>query len=313
MQVSAQIETTRPLWLQRTQLFVAAGEAPWMQTHAALPTVEVLQPDRLYRVYFSPRDERKCARIAAVEMRVAGEGFEVDIPMAQPVVDLGSRGTFDDSGVTCASLVTAGTVRYLYYTGWSLGVTVPFYYAIGLAISHDGGPFRKLSAAPIMERNAADPYMCASPCVLLDNGVWRMWYVSCTGWKQVDGQPRHYYHIRYAESSDGIAWRHDGHVCIDYGSADEYAFGRPVVVKDEQLYRMWFCVRGEHYRLGYAESSDGLQWNRNDAAAAFAAESQGWDAGMQAYPWVFRCARRWVMLYNGNDYGRTGFGYAVSS
>ena len=31
-----------------------------------------------------------------------------------------------------------------------------------------------------------------------------MWYVSGTGWEMKEGQPRHRYHIKYAESSDGI-------------------------------------------------------------------------------------------------------------
>ena len=44
----------------------------------------------------------------------------------------------------------------------------------------------------------------ASPWVLVDKGVWRMWYVSSVGWDLTPLGPRH--HIKYAESRDGIAW-----------------------------------------------------------------------------------------------------------
>ena len=59
--------------------------------------------------------------------------------VGQPVLGLGELGAFDDSGVTSSCLVTHDGRKYLYYTGWTRGVTVPFYLFAGLAISSDGG------------------------------------------------------------------------------------------------------------------------------------------------------------------------------
>ena len=109
----------------------------------------------------------------------------------------------------------------------------------GLAVSDDGGEsFRRLSEAPLLERTAVDPYLTASPWVLIEDGVWRMWYVSGTEWQVTAAGPRHRYHIKYAESPDGARWDRRGLVCIDYQSPDEYAFGRPCVIKDADRYRM---------------------------------------------------------------------------
>ena len=75
-------------------------------------------------------------------------------------------------------------VKYLFFTGWSRGVTVPFYLAAGVAISDDDGrTFRRVSLGPLLDRNAVDPYLTASPFVLVDKSGWRMWYVSGTGWE----------------------------------------------------------------------------------------------------------------------------------
>jgi hypothetical protein len=95
-------------------------------------------------------------------------------------------------------------------------------------------------------------------------------------------------------------------VAIDYGSGDEYAFGRPCVIKDGSVYRMWYCVRGATYRLGYAESADGLAWTRRDAEACTWPLDAGFDDEMQAYPVVYEDSRYRWLLYNGNGYGRTG-------
>src|SRR5204862_3430203 len=187
-------------------------------------------------------------------------------------------GAFDDSGVTSACLVTDAGRQHHYYTGWSLGVTVPFYLSAGVAVSDDDGrTFRRLSNAPLLDRSAVDPFLTASPWVLIDNGTWRMWYVSATGWRMAHGRPEHRYHIRYAESRDGLTWDRRGVVCIDFKSDDEYAIGRPCVVRDRDMYRMWYAYRGRRYRIGYAESADGVVWTRMDECAGLDVSPGDWD------------------------------------
>ena len=151
----------------------------------------------------------------------------------------GALGTFDDAGVTSSCLVSVGERRYLYYTGWTRGVSVPFYLHVGLAISENNGPFRRLSRAPLLDRNPADPYLTASPCVRVDGDGWKMWYVSGSEWKATDAGPRHYYNIRYAESMDGVVWHRDGRTCVDYANETEHAFARPCVIRDADRFRMW--------------------------------------------------------------------------
>src|SRR5207253_8152289 len=134
---------------------------------------------------------------------------------------------------------------------------------------------------------------------------------SGTGWEQRPEGPRHRYHVKYAESEDGITWRRDGRVCIDYAGLDEYAISRPCVVRDGDRYQMWFSTRGERYGLGYAESGDGLAWERRDALAGLEPAMDGWDSEMVCYACVFNRDDGRHMLYNGNGYGRTGIGAAV--
>jgi hypothetical protein len=116
---------------------------------------------------------------------------------------------------------------------------MPFYLYVGLAASEDGGEtFQEISAARVLERSAINAYLTASPSVLVEDGWWRKWSASGTGWSEVDGRPRHHYLIKYAESSDGVEWRRDGTVCIDYTSLDKYALAGPCVAKDGTTYGM---------------------------------------------------------------------------
>lgn len=296
-------------WLKHGLLIEPQGQAPWIGTHAALPVV--LPAGDHQRVYFSSRDAQGRSHIGYAALALTTP----DVPAVYsqgPVLSPGLLGAFDDAGVTPSCLVSHEGRLYLFYTGWTRGVSVPFYLYSGVAVSDDGGlSFARLSPAPLLDRIDVDPFLNASPWVLVDGGIWRMWYVSGTAWDLTDTGPRHHYHIKYAESANGQHWRRTGHVCLDYGAPDEYAFGRPCVVKDGDLYRMWYCVRGSHYRLGYAESADGLTWTRRDDADALPTSADGWDAEMIAYPVVADISGRRLLLYNGNDYGRTGIGLAT--
>jgi hypothetical protein len=295
-------------WRRLGRLPLETNDAPWAATHAALPIVEPLG-DARFGVYLSLRDVEGRARIGRTTLTMSSTpAFDPLDP--DPVLNLGALGAFDDSGVTSSCLVISGSTRFLYYTGWSRGVTVPFYLAAGLAISRSGGPFERLSQAPLLDRTAVDPFLTASPFVMVDEGRWRMWYVSATEWRPGEAAARHYYNIRYAESGDGIAWHRDGIVCLDYQTPSEHAFARPWVIRDKDGYRMWFAARGDRYRIEFAESQDGTSWSRR-SEYGLSQGTEEWESVMVEYPCVFDWNGRRYMLYNGNDYGRTGVGLAV--
>lgn len=299
-------------WVKKGLVIEPRGQAPWMVSHAALPVVHEASGET--RVYFSSRDAANRSQIGYATLSLDSTGALVTSPVvsAAPVLTPGALGTFDDAGVTTSCLVRHHGRLYLYFTGWALGVSVPFYLMAGLAVSDDDGEtFRRVSDAPLLERADGDPFLTASPWVIVERGVWRMWYVSGTGWQARPDGPRHRYHIKYAESSDGIRWNRQGVVSIDYASDEEYAFGRPCVLKSDRGYRMWYSFRGDRYRMGYAESIDGLSWIRRDDVDVVLPSSAGWDADMVTYPVVAESGGRQVMLYNGNGFGRSGIGLAV--
>lgn len=74
---------------------------------------------------------------------------------------------------------------------------------------------------------------------------------------------------------------------------------------------MWYSRRGTSYRIGYAESADGLSWRRLDHQDGIEVSDSGWDSEMIAYAYVFDAEGERYMLYNGNGYGATGIGLAV--
>ncbi len=298
-------------WKKLGVVFDPEGNIPGI-THAYLPVALSLH-ESVYRIYFSGRDLQNRSLPFFFDLNM--EDLLVSNVQTDPILSLGNLGTFDDNGVTASCILRVDTKYYLYYTGWNLGVTVPFRNSIGLAVSSDGINFKKMFEGPVLDRNETEPHFSASCCVDHQFGKWRIWYLNCVKWEMENNKPKHSYHIKYAESNDGIHWKRDGIVAIDFKNKLEYAISVPRVHKSENGYVMWYSYRGseesKNYKIGFAQSHDGIKWNRKDELIDLYPATTGWDQEMQCYPCIISYRNKLYMLYNGNGYGKTGIGIAV--
>src|SRR5690349_16816440 len=175
-------------WLKQGLIFNADGERDWMQTHAQLPVAD-LRGDGLLRIYFSSRDGEGCSRIASLDVN-PDDPTRILRLSEEPILPLGRLGTFDDNGMMPSCLVEHEGRKYLYYIGWNPQVTVSYRLAIGLAVSEDGGEtWHRHSEGPVSDRSVDEPFFNTAPWVVVEDGLWRMWYISCTGWERVNGWP----------------------------------------------------------------------------------------------------------------------------
>lgn len=305
-------------WIKKGLIFKPDNNYDWMVSHASIPVADKVDRSIL-RIYFGTRDKQGRSHITYAEV-------EAEYPQNilyvhhKPILPLGKPGTFDDNGVMPSWIVNHNNKKFLYYIGWNPQVIVSYRLSIGLAISEDGGiSFGKYSDGPICDRSTDEPYFNTAPCVIVINGIWKMWYVSCTGWEIINDWPEPFYHVKYAESSDGIHWTKTGQVCIDY---DDFsgAIGRPCVFIEDGIYKMLYSNRStknyrtdpnQSYRLGYAESLDGIRWVRKDHDVGIERSASGWDSEMMEYCYVYEHKNKKYLLYNGNGFGQSGFGYAV--
>jgi hypothetical protein len=282
--------------------------------YSTVPFVKHLTDD-VFRVYFSPRDEQNRSYPFFIDVDIFTK--EVLQKASGSLIEQGAIGTFDDAGCVLFQILEHAQKRYLYYSGWTLCKRVPFTFFIGLATGDENSEiFYRYSPAPIIGPNKNDPYLAGAPWVIIENNIWKMWYITGLGWTQEpNGVQKHFYTITYAESVDGIDWKPSGKICIPFQSEKEYAIARPMVLKQGAIYKMWYSYRETDtcatYQIGYAESADGIQWQRKDDEAGITTSDAGWDSEMICYPFVFEHKGQMYMIYNGNEYGKTGFGIAI--
>ena len=283
--------------------------------------------DDFVRIYFSTRsvdrsNGKYLSHIAFVDMN---KDFKEIIRVSDhSVIELGGLGCFDEHGIFPMNVVRHGDAIYGYTCGWSRRVSVSVDTAIGLAISHDDGfTFRRVGDGPVVAATPNEPYLIGDACVRIYRNTFHMWYIFGTGWKRfvADAAADRTYKIGHAVSSDGVAWvKEESRQIIRDRLGPDESQALPTVIEISGRYHMFFCYRQSYdfrtnrnrsYRIGQAYSDDLVNWIRDDDHPGIDVTAGDWDSDMLCYPHAFECDGKVYLLYNGNEFGRYGFGLAV--
>lgn len=280
--------------------------------------------DNFVRIYFCSQKKTLNGKYLSCPQYVDfNKGFDKILHLSSgPVLELGKCGEFDEHGIFPLNVIKHAGRVLAYTSGWSRRTSVSIDMSIGLAISENGGSsFNKFGhGGPIMTATHNEPFLVGDPFVKHLNGLFHMWYIFGTAWNcpSPDAEAERFYKIAHATSTDGINWARSGVTIIPDKLADECQ-ALPTVFCSDGLYHMYFCYRNAYdfrnnkhnsYRLGYAFSEDLINWHRDDTKSGIDTTEGAWDSDMMCYPNTFECDNNIYMLYNGNEFGKYGFGLA---
>ena len=217
---------------------------------------------------------------------------------------------WEDGGITHPNVIKDGPTYKMWYMGWDTSDT---WWRIGYATSADGINWTKYSDNPVLDVGPSGSWDAGSvykPSVIKDGGVYKMWYHGYSDMSR----------IGYATSTDGINWtKHPNNPVLDLGSSgawDYHGVGEPTVIKDGTLYKMWYAgYDGWWWRIGYATSSDGINWTKHPSNPVLKEGAQGsWEEGHVGTPSVIKDGSTYHMLYGSKDSSDISrIGYATSS
>lgn len=286
------------------------GRHPKLASHAANP-LPIYLAENIYRIFYSGRDGANRSSVGAVDIDILSGRIVQD--HHDPFFMHGPEGSFFADGVSIGNVYKVGGVTYMLFMGWQNPPDEHWRGDIGRLIVNADLNLELDSDQPFLGTAPADPLSLSYPWVLpVKNNRYAMWYGSTQAWDAGNGEMLHV--INYASSVDGQNWTREG-LAVPFELGKAQAFSHPtVMVGAEAGYEMWFSYRsgnGTPYRIGYARSGDGRTWTRRDDEAGIDVAPSGWDSEMIEYPFVFDHKGERYMLYNGNGYGKTGFGLAV--
>jgi len=287
-----------------------APRHPKLLSHAANPLPILLEGD-VYRIYFSGRDANNRSSVGAVDINIVNR--KIIREYSHPIFEHGAQGSFYAEGVSIGNCYKINGVQYMLFMGWQAPKNDHWRGDIGRLIVKQDLTLVLDDKQPLMTSDTVDPISLSYPWVMRNiDGSYSMWYGSTKTWDAGNGEMLHVIH--YATSDDGKTWkRHGLAVPYEYGIAQ--AFSRPTILQEgKSLLHMWFSYRGfrgDKYRIGYARSDNGQTWELKLDEAGIDVSTSGWDSEMIEYPFVFHHRGACYMLFNGNNYGKTGFGLAV--
>jgi len=298
-------------------------DRPWMKEFAQC-TSTLIFGDYI-RVYFSCRPNRDSngqyvSYTAFVDLDRNNLKKVLNVAK-QPVMQLGELGTFDEFAIYPTSVIKDGNKVLLYYAGWTRCVSIPYTVSIGLAVSNDNGvTFQRYAKGPILTNSPMEPFELSGPKIRKFNDEWIMYYLAGEKWTLNNNHVADStYRIRIATSKDGINWiKLNKNIIPDILPEPECQAGPDVFYLDGK-YHMYFSYRygldfrsnERGYRIGYAHSTNSINWTRDDENVGIKLSNSGWDSTDMHYPHVFELNGKWYMLYNGNEFGKYGFGLAV--
>ena len=303
-------------WVKKGNIYSVDEPCGWMNSHAQCPTAIVLD-DRI-RVFFSARYESQQSLPTFIDV-AKDNPSQIIYQHNEPVLNFGRLGTFDENGIIPSYFIEKDGEIYFYYAGWSQCKNVPYKNFTGLAISKDKGKsFEKYSDAPVFSLDKFNPLSATGPCIIKREYDYLCIYSTGVDWVDVNGKLEHTYLLTYAISKDAVNWEGTGKIIIQ-PEREFMAHCKPTIIYLNNKYHMWFSTRGSYnfreagndaYRLGYAYSKDLINWIRNDAEAGIDVSDEGWDSEMICYPHIVKIDEKHIMFYNGNGFGKSGFGYA---
>lgn len=297
----------------------------WMNSHAQCTSTLIF--DDYVRVYFSsryPKDENNQSTSITTFLELDRNNLKNILRVAnKPVLSLGGLGSFDENAIYPTSVIRHENTVRLYYAGWSRCKSVPFNTSIGMAISNDNGvTFKRYSNGPIISASMDEPFVISGPKVRRFENKWFLYYLAGKRWINHNGKPEIIYKNRMATSLDGITWKKENRDILCNVLDENECQAGPDVFELNGLYHMYFAYRegldfrektGRGYKIGYAVSDDKYNWTRKDKEGGISYSKNGWDSTMHHYPHVFQLDGNFYMLYNGNDFGKYGFGLAILS
>ena len=270
------------------------------------------------RVYFSSRSSDNISRVFYVKVKYSNLTIKLlEQKVYGPVLDIGNKEDFDSHGVMPSWIIKKGNNYDLYYIGWKVNKNFPYQNAIGLSNSKDGAnSFIKNEANPIITNNENNSFFTGTSCIVKFNKIFFNYYMSCSDWitNPITKNKEPIYSLKIATSQNGKDWTFSNKTVLNLKSAWG-GISKASVLKIKDRLHMWFSYRGkfdyrtninESYKIGYATSIDGYSWIENNFNFTNINNINLQDDFMQAYPHVFKKNNNLLMLYNGNEFGKTG-------
>lgn len=271
---------------------------------------QVIEESGTFKMWFSARASGDPTSIGYAE---STDGIDW-VVSDHPVIPAGMPGSWDRYR-EAGNVINVNDTLKMWYSGSSDDFV--YNISIGYAWSVDNIEWHVLDTAVLKkgEPGSWEETGVFMPCIHFDGETYHMWYHGFTNAGPYDPGS-----IGYATSPDGINWTRDTLNNPVLSIAPQTFFSAWIIpncvlyLNDE--YQLWFTGKSEqnsHFRIGYANSADGINWTvQNDSLPVLNVGLIGeWDDQWVCYSSVIFHDDMYKMWYHGRHMSIDRIGYAT--
>ena len=169
----------------------------------------------------------------------------------------------------------------------------------------------------MLDRVQDENMLRSMPKIIQDGNKFKMWYAAncfaqSTWLKNKDFKLQPRYAEKYLESKELLRWSGNGESVLNFSNDDEHGLFIGSIWLEDGIYKCIYNIRSlsKGYRLGYAESKDGKDFQRMDEKLNLDVTPGDFDSEMMCYAKLIKLPEKTYIFYSGNHYGMGGIGYA---
>lgn len=285
------------------------GKCNWLCLNVMCP-VPTIRENGTVRVYCAFCDEDNKGRVGYVDVDADDPTHIIHISEV-PCLDIGERGTFDDSGVLPTCVFEEHGILYMYYCGFQRHINVPYTSLLGIAESRDGGnTFHRIKNTPVLERKQGELFIRTGAYCIFHDDHYELFYASGDEWFDLyKGKMEPVYHLRSVSSKRKDVFTEEKSIGVINLEGDEYGIIIPQYLCDLNRELLIFSVRSKSrgYRIEYAEKKSNIWERKGEIGLERVAHT--WCDEMQCFGKMLSLGDRRLLFFCGNHYGMGGMGW----
>ncbi|OLQ86141.1 hypothetical protein BIY22_12895 [Vibrio panuliri] len=287
---------------------------PYGISHCANPRAINLHGD-IFRIFYCSRDLDNRSSVFAIDFDISS--LSILHVYTEPFLTYGKQNSYFSDGISIGNFYEVNGIRYLTFMGWKNPENEHWFGQIGIAELTANYELNLMGddTKPMIPLDNSDSISLSYPWVTkLPDDTYEMWYGSTKSWV-AESNTEMVHILKRRCSSDGFNWNETTDE-VPFFEGIAQAFSSPCIYDFGKYKQMWFSYRsgsGTPYRIGSAISYGNSEWelSLNEMTISPSEVESDWDANMVEYPFVFEHKKMLYMLYNGDGYGKTGFGLAI--
>ena len=266
----------------------------------------IIMEDHKARIFFNSRTKRNFSIIQSIDIDL--RDFSLELPSLQTQIGAENLRGFCSHGLSLGGIYQEEGKHIVTTMGWINKPQEHWYGTIGKVRMDEDSNLVPQSLTEWFTLDSEDSISLSYPAIYERDGTSRMWFGSTLTWDAGNGEMLHI--LKEKISTDSINFTKTGRI-LNYDLNTAQAFSRPSIIEINGRALMAYSYRSANskYRIGFVWLDDLTTASHlNGGLTSFLPSENSWEAEMVEYPFLFIHDSEVYMLYNGDDFGKTGIG-----